>query len=82
MVTKLLMMLKKKAHNSKFPNIHIRDDEKHELFKVAKQMRKANQDVVGEQCIKDDTGTLACTVEAQKEAWRSHYDRLPKIEFD
>ena len=71
-----------KAHNKKFPNIHMRDDEKHELFKVAKQMRKANQDVVGEQCVKDDTGTLACTVESQTEAWRSHYDRLLNIEFD
>ena len=79
---KVIDAAQEKAHNSKFPNIHIRDDEKQELFKVAKQMRKANQDVVGEQCIKDDTGTLACTVEAQKEAWRSHYDRLLNIEFD
>ena len=36
----------------------MRDDEKHELFKVAKQICKANQDVVGEECVKDDTGPL------------------------
>ena len=79
---KVIDAAQEKAHYCKFPNIPIRDDEKHELFKVAKQMRKANQDVVGEQFIKDDTGTLACTVDAQKEALRSHYDRLLNIEFD
>ena len=24
-------------------------------------MRKANQDIVGEQCVKNDPGTLACS---------------------
>ena len=37
-----------------------------EIFKISKQMQKSNQDVVGEQCVRDDTGTLACTEEPQK----------------
>ena len=45
-------------------------------------MRKSNQDVVGEQCVRDDTGTLACTEEAQKKAWHSHYNHLLNVEFD
>ena len=56
-----------KAHNSKFSNIHMRDDVKHKLFKVTEQMRKANHDVVGEPCVKDDIGTLA-PVDSQSEA--------------
>ena len=44
---KVIDAAKEKAHNSKFPNIHIHDDEKHELFKVAKQMRKANSRCYG-----------------------------------
>ena len=53
-----------------------------EIYKVSKQMQKSNQDVVGEQCVRDDTGTLACTEEAQKKAWHSHYNHLLNVEFD
>ena len=53
-----------------------------DIFKVSKQMQKTNQDVVGEQCVRDDTGTLACTEEAQKKAWHSHYNHLLNVEFD
>ena len=53
-----------------------------EIFKISKQMRKSNQDVVGEQCVRDDTGTLACTEDAQKKAWHSHYNHLLNVEFD
>ena len=71
-----------KAHNSKFANIHMRDQEKHELFKLSKQMCKAKLDVESEQCIKDEEGALACTVESQTEAWRSNFDCLLGTEFD
>ena len=40
---KVIDAAQEKAHNSKFPNIHVRDDEKHELFKVAKQMQMVRQ---------------------------------------
>ena len=70
------------AVNEKCPNIETRDDQKQEMYKVSKQMQKINQDVVGEQCVRDDTGTLACTEEAKKKAWRSHYNHLLNVEFE
>ena len=32
---------------------------KGEIFKIAKQMARTNQDVVGEKCIRNDHGDLA-----------------------
>ncbi len=53
-----------------------------DIFKVAKQTIKTNQDVVGEQCVRDDMGKLAYTEDAKKKAWSSHYKHLLNIEFD
>ena len=53
-----------------------------DIFKVAKQTIKTNQDVVGEQCVRDDMGKLAYTEDAKKKAWSSHYNHLLNIEFD
>ena len=35
-----------------------RDDQKNEVFKIAKQMTKTNQDIIGEKCVRDDTGEM------------------------
>ena len=45
---------KKQAEEQKFANILRWDYEKKEIFKVAKQMIKTNQDV-REKCVQDDT---------------------------
>ena len=44
------------------------------LFRIAKQIRKQNQDVVGEKCVKDDDNNL-------KNAWKQHYQCLLNVEF-
>ena len=61
-----------------------RDNEKNDIFKVAKQMTKTSQDVVGEKCFRDDSGSLALTDDAKKKARKSHYQRLVLLneEFD
>ena len=46
-----------------------REDQRNEVFKIAKQMKKTNQDVVGEKCIRNDEGNLASTEEEKKLAW-------------
>ncbi len=51
------------------------------IFRVANQMRKRNQDVVGEKCVKDDSGSMCFSVDAKKVAWKEHYERLLNIEF-
>ena len=57
---------KKQAEEQKFANILRGNDEKKEIFKVAKLMRKTNQDVVREKCVRDDNHSLAFTDDANK----------------
>ena len=52
-----------------------------DIFKIAKQLRKDNQDVVGDKCVKDDSGNLSFDNEAKKVAWKEHYERLLNEEF-
>ena len=52
-----------------------------DIFKFAKQLRKDNQDVVGDKCVKDDSGYLSSDNEAKKVAWKQHYERLLNEEF-
>ena len=52
-----------------------------DIFKIAKQLRKDNQDVVGDKCVKDDSGNLSFDNEAKKVAWKQHYERLLNEEF-
>ena len=44
-------------------------------------MRKENKDIVGEKCIRDDSGKLAYSDEEKKKAWKQHYERLLNVEF-
>ena len=53
-----------------------------DVYRLAKQMRRDNQDVMGEKPVKnDDAGQLSLDEEAKKEAWREHYERLLNVEF-
>ncbi len=73
---------KKEAEMSSFQNIMTRDDVKGEVFKIAKQITKTNQDVVGVGYVRGDDGELALDDSAKREAWRSHYSRLLNEEFE
>ena len=37
-----------------------------DIFKIAKQLRKDNQDVVGDKCVKDDSVTSPLTMKPRK----------------
>ena len=52
-----------------------------DIFKIAKQIRKDNVDVIGDKCVKDDSGKLATNDDAKLTAWKQHYERLLNIEF-
>ena len=52
-----------------------------DVYRLAKQMRRDNQDVLGEKPVKNDAGQLSLDEEAKKEAWREHYERLLNVEF-
>ena len=49
---------KGKAERKKFGNVMRKDNQKCGAFKIAKMMVKTNQDVIGEQCIRNDDGVL------------------------
>ena len=51
------------------------------VYRLAKQMRRDNQDVMGEKPVKNDAGQLSLDEEAKKEAWSEHYERLLNVEF-
>ena len=58
-----VFLARKKAEESQFS--HIADNDPH-LYRLAKQMRKENWDVVGEKCIRDDAGNLSFSDDAEK----------------
>ena len=52
-----------------------------DIYKLAKQMCRENQGVVGEKPVKNDDGALSLDEDAKKVAWKQHYQRLLNINF-
>ena len=52
-----------------------------DVYRLAKQIHRDNQDVMGEKPVKNDAGQLSLDEEAKKEAWTEHYKRLLNVEF-
>ena len=53
-----------------------------EVFRVARQILRANRDIVGEQCIRDDQGSVLVDSSEIRDAWREHHARISNVEFD
>ena len=51
------------------------------VVSIAKQMDCKNQDIVGENCVRNDTVELALTDEDKIKAWVEHYARLLSVEY-
>ena len=58
-----------------------REDEKGNLFRVAKQLVNRNRDVVGANCVKDRDGKIVMEEDRLMKVWRAHYDVLSNEEF-
>ena len=52
-----------------------------DVYRLAKQMCRDNQDVMGEKPVKNNAGQLSLDEESKKEAWKEHYERLLNVEF-
>ena len=52
-----------------------------DVYRLAKQMRRDNQDVMDEKPYKNDARQLSLDEESKKEAWKEHYERLLNVEF-
>ena len=73
---------RKLAEEERFGDVLRREDDRVEVFKIAKQMMKTNQDVIGEKCVRNDRNELAITDKEKLIAWREHYEKLLNEEFD
>ena len=72
-------LAKSEAEKERFANVSPNDGS---VFKLAKQMDRTNQDVVGENCVRNDKGELSLSDEEKMDAWVEHYARLLNVEFD
>ena len=77
---KVVYQAKKKAEEEKFSDLKD-NDKKNLIFKMARRMKDANCDVVGEKCIKDCNGALAFDEASKLRVWRDHYEKLLNVEF-
>ena len=69
---------KKVAEEKKFHCVKEGDSS---IFKIAKQMKRGNEDVVGEKCALDDNENLCFDTTAKSKAWKEHYSCLLNQEF-
>ena len=57
------------------------DPKSADIYRLAKQMRRDNQDDMGEKPVKNDAGQLSLDEEAKRAAWKEHYERLLNVKF-
>ena len=69
---------KKSAEDERFADIKQNDKN---IFKMAKQIRKDNKDIIGDTCIKDKNDNLCFTNAAKWQAWKDYYQNLLHTEF-
>ena len=75
---KAIYLAKRSAEDAKFECVSSNPTE---IYKIARQMKSENQDVVGEKCILDDAGKLCVSDKDKMLAWEQHYERLSNVEF-
>ena len=73
---------KRAAKLKRFGNVLRGEDDRAQVFKIAKQMTTINQDIVGDKCIRNDRGDLATCDYGKHLTWQEHYQRLPNEEFE
>ena len=75
----VVWLAKSEAEKEVFAEVSANGDN---VFRIAKQIDRTNQDVVGEPCVRNDAGALALTDEEKMAAWAEHYSRLLNVEFE
>ena len=65
-----------KAERIRFGNVLQRDEQKCDVFKIAKRMVKINQDIIGEQCIRNEDGVMEFSDKNKNIAWKSYHEKL------
>lgn len=63
---------RKSAQEEKFGNLRNKEQQ-NLLFKEVRKMRGENVDIVGEKCVKDDSGNLAFDDDSKLSAWKREF---------
>ena len=71
---------KRKAQEEKLSQLE-RSDGKIFIFKLAKRMKRENQYIAGDKCVKNNEGCLTYYDYAKLKAKKSHNERLLNVEF-
>ena len=58
------------------------DPKGNDIYRLARQMDRTNQDIVGEKCVRNDAGELTLTDADKMKGWVEHYSRLLNVEFE
>ena len=75
----IVKQAKSDAEAEVFKNL---DSQGNNIYRIARQMDRTNQDIVGEKCIRNDNGDMAFSDDDKMKAWAEHYSRLLNVEFD
>lgn len=59
-----------------------RNDQKSDVFISVKRLVKTNQDVIDQQCIRNDGGVLAFSDKDQKIVWKSYHEKRVSTVFE
>ena len=52
-----------------------------EIYRLAKQMRRESQDVIGDKPVRNNNDQMSLDVDSKNEAWREHYMHFLNVEF-
>ena len=69
------------AEAKKFGDLSTSNDCRNNAFRIAKQIKDQNKDVMGDTCVKNDKGQLAFSDEDKLLVWNKHYQTLLNEEF-
>ena len=75
---RVVWVQKQIASRAKFADVDLKGPEIH---RMAKQMRRVNQDVCGEMPVRKNEGVLCLSDEERMKAWIEHYKGLLNVEF-
>ena len=71
----LVKIAVRRSEKSRFQDIDPNNDD---VYCITKWMKRDNQDVVGDMCVRNDASALTLDHDAKKKAWKEHYERLER----
>ena len=65
-------LAKKAAETKRFGDLSTNSDSRKNVFKLAKQIKAENSDIIGDPCIINNKGEMAFSDSEKLEAWKEH----------